>query len=308
MENLGWFPTNGKKAMEEELIRGRDMANQLLEVLTFEDKSNIIKQIKGSNSRSSKVLPKDVAQDLVREVLKSLTNTLLLLNKREDSSDVPITVREFSFSTNCHKMEEDLDEACEQLKTLNTKSPKGTRKRKLSVPTWEKTTSILIDDGHTWRKYGQKTIANSKFIRSYYRCTHSDQHCEAMKHVQRIQENPPLYKTMCYGYHTCKNYFQSNIIFEPVSSSDSSIILSFDNNILSKQEDMLWSSPPLPPLSPVRVSSEGNPVEVMHVDHFSQNQLFLSENLQLWESDVYLNLLRDVNVLSPLSENLCILK
>ncbi|CAK8534973.1 unnamed protein product [Lathyrus sativus] len=293
MENLGWFPTNGKKAMEEELIRGRDMANQLLEVLTFDDKSNIIRQIKGSNSNSSKVSPKDVAQDLVREVLKSFTNTLLLLHNREDS-------RGFSFSTNCHKMEEDLDEAYKQLKTLNRKSPKETKKRKLSAPTWEKTTSILIDDGHTWRKYGQKKITNSKFVRSYFRCTHSDQRCKAMKHVQRTQENPPLYKTTCYGHHTCKNYFQSNIISEPVSSSDSSIILNFDNHISSEQEDMLWPSPPLRPLSPLLVSSEWNPLEVMHDDHFPQNQLFLSENLQLWESDVYLDHLRDVNMLPPL--------
>ncbi|CAK8534972.1 unnamed protein product [Lathyrus sativus] len=130
MENLGWFPTNGKKAMEEELIRGRDMANQLLEVLTFDDKSNIIRQVKGSKSKSSKVLPKDVAQDLVREVLKSLTNTLLYLNNKEESNDDSIIVRDFSFSTNGHKMEEDLDGAYKQLQALNTKSPKGMKKRK----------------------------------------------------------------------------------------------------------------------------------------------------------------------------------
>ncbi|XP_058773598.1 WRKY DNA-binding transcription factor 70-like [Vicia villosa] len=297
MENLVWLSRKGKEAMEEELIRGRDMANQLLEVLTLDDKSNVIREVKGSNSKSSKVLPLDVAQDLVREVLKSLTNTLLLLHNKEDSNDVPIAVRDFSLTTSCHKMVEDLDGAYKQLKTLKTKSPKGSKKRKLSAPTWEKTTSVLIEDGHTWRKYGQKTIANSKYFRSYYRCTHSDQHCEAMKHVQRIQENPPLYRTTCYGHHTCKSYFQSNIISEPVSSSDSSILLSFDNTIQSKEEDMLWPSP-LPPLSPLRVSSEGNPVEVMHDDHFLQNQWFLPENLQLWESDAYLDYLRYVNVLS----------
>ncbi|KAL5081482.1 hypothetical protein RYX36_009903, partial [Vicia faba] len=181
MEDLGWFATNGKKAMEEELIRGRDMANQLLEVLTFDDKSNISRQVKGSNSKSSKLLPLSIAQDLVREVLKSFTNTLLYLNSRQDSNDVLITVRDLSFSTNCPKMDE-YDGAYKQLKTLNTESPKVSKKRKLSAPTWERTTSILIDDGHTWRKYGQKTITNSKYLRNYYRCTHSDQRCEAMKH------------------------------------------------------------------------------------------------------------------------------
>jgi hypothetical protein len=53
MENLVWIPTNRKKAMEEELIRGRDMANQVLEVLSFDGKSNIIREIKGSNLKST---------------------------------------------------------------------------------------------------------------------------------------------------------------------------------------------------------------------------------------------------------------
>jgi hypothetical protein len=97
MENLVWIPTNSKKAMEEELLRGRDMANQVLEVLSFDDMSNIIREIKGSNLKStssSKLLPLSVAEDLVREVLKSFTNTILLLNNNQESIDVaiPITV------------------------------------------------------------------------------------------------------------------------------------------------------------------------------------------------------------------------
>jgi len=133
MENLLWHPTNyGKKEMEEELMRGRDMANQLLEVLTFDDKSNI-REVKGSNTKSSKVLHFNVvAEDLVREVLKSLTNTLLMLNNGKESNDVavPITVKDLSFSTHCHKIEEDFDGAYKKLKTLNTKNPKGSNKRK----------------------------------------------------------------------------------------------------------------------------------------------------------------------------------
>ncbi|XP_050879242.1 WRKY DNA-binding transcription factor 70 [Lathyrus oleraceus] len=301
MENLGWFPTNGKKAMEEELIRGRDMANQLLEVLTFEDKSNIIRQVKRSTSKSSKVLSKDVAQDLVREVLKSLTNTLLYLNNREDSNDDSIVVRDFSFSTNGHKMEEDLDGAYIELQTLNTKSSKGTKKRKLCSPTWEKTTSVLIDDGHTWRKYGQKMITNTKFFRSYYKCTNNDQQCKAMKHVQRTQENPPLYKTTYYGYHTCKSYIQSDTNWEPILSCHSSMLLSFDNNISNKQENLLPPSPPSPSL-PLLISSKEDSIESIQDDNFPQNQLFPYENLQLCEFDVYTDYLTHGNILS-LSES-----
>jgi hypothetical protein len=128
MENLLWIPTNGKQAMEKELLRGRDMANQLLEVLTLDDMSNIREMMKGTNlkSSSSKVLPLNVAEDLVREVLKSFTNTILLLNNSQDSNDA----RDFSFSMNSNKLEEDLDGDYKKLKTLNTKNPKGSNKRK----------------------------------------------------------------------------------------------------------------------------------------------------------------------------------
>lgn len=291
-----WLPTNyGKKAMEDELMRGRDMANQLLEVLTFDDKSNI-REVKGSNTISSKVLPFNiVAEDLVREVLKSLTNTLLLLNNDKESNDVavPMTVKDFSFSTNCHKMEDDLDGVYKKLKTLNVKNPKVSNKRKSSAPTWEKTASKLIDDGHTWRKYGQKMITNAKYFRSYYRCTHMyDQQCQAIKHVQRIQKNPSSYRTTYYGHHTCKSSYHSDLNLESIFSSDidSSILLSFDNNISSKQEYPFGQSPPLPLLA----STKGDPKEEIHHDHFPQNQLFSPENLQLCDFDVYFDYLRHV--------------
>ncbi|KAL6123301.1 hypothetical protein ACLB2K_075823 [Fragaria x ananassa] len=38
--------------------------------------------------------------------------------------------------------------------------------------TWIRDTSQLIDDGHAWRKYGQKEIIGSRHPRNYYRCTY----------------------------------------------------------------------------------------------------------------------------------------
>ncbi|AES66551.1 putative transcription factor WRKY family [Medicago truncatula] len=297
MENQLLLPTNyGKKAMEEELIRGRDMANQLLEVLTFDDKSNI-REVKGSNI---------VAEDLVLEVLKSLTNTLLMLNNGKESNDMavpttPTTIRDFSFSSNCPKMEEDLDRGYKKFETLNTKNPKGSNKRKSSAPTWEKTASILIDDGHTWRKYGQKMLTNAKYFRNYYRCAHMyDQHCEAIKHVQRIQENPPLYRTTYYDHHTCKSSYHSDIKLESILCyDDSSILLSFDNNISSEQEFPFRPRPPSPQL-PLLASTKEEPKEEIHNDRFPRDQLLPSENLQLCDFDVYFDYLRDVSELSSI--------
>lgn len=39
--------------------------------------------------------------------------------------------------------------------------------------TWEKESEAPIDDGHQWRKYGQKEILNAKFPRYRYICDHT---------------------------------------------------------------------------------------------------------------------------------------
>jgi len=82
--------------------------------------------------------------------------------------------------------------------------------------------------------------------RHYYRCTHKyDQNCEATKQVQRIQEDPPLYKTTYFGHHTCNDLLSSEIILDSNDSlSDTSILLSFNNSFPAptKQECPFLSS------------------------------------------------------------------
>ncbi|TVU01607.1 EcWRKY-44, partial [Eragrostis curvula] len=63
---------------------------------------------------------------------------------------------------------------------------------------------IPVDDGHSWRKYGQKEILGAKHPRAYYRCTHRhSQGCTATKQVQRTDEDPALFDVTYYGSHTC---------------------------------------------------------------------------------------------------------
>lgn len=129
MENLLLLHPNGKRAMEEELIRGRDMANQLLEVLIEDhddNKSNIIivvETIKGQKRKCFHWL-----KILCERYSKSFTNTLLLLNTNGGSGDVvaPVTVGDFSPS----QREEGLDATCKSLKTINKKNQRGSHKRK----------------------------------------------------------------------------------------------------------------------------------------------------------------------------------
>ncbi|KAL6846405.1 hypothetical protein ACP4OV_023853 [Aristida adscensionis] len=60
------------------------------------------------------------------------------------------------------------------------------------------------DDGHSWRKYGQKEILGAKHPRGYYRCTHRrTQGCQATKQVQRADDDPTLFDVIYHGEHTC---------------------------------------------------------------------------------------------------------
>lgn len=88
-----------------------------------------------------------------------------------------------------------------------------------------------------------------KFIylcRNYYRCAYKvEQGCPALKYVQRIQDEPPLHRTIYYCLHTCKHHHFTKL--DPSSPSHHhSDLLSFNNNtndnndnINVKKEDTL---------------------------------------------------------------------
>ncbi|KAG5227963.1 WRKY transcription factor [Salix suchowensis] len=58
----------------------------------------------------------------------------------------------------------------------------------------------ILDDGYRWRKYGQKAVKNSKFPRSYYRCTH--QGCNVKKQIQRLTQDEGIVLTTYEGTHS----------------------------------------------------------------------------------------------------------
>ncbi|KAL0464853.1 UNVERIFIED_CONTAM: putative WRKY transcription factor 24 [Sesamum latifolium] len=57
----------------------------------------------------------------------------------------------------------------------------------------------ILDDGYRWRKYGQKSVKNSKFPRSYYRCTHHT--CKVKKQVERLSKDKGVVVTTYEGIH-----------------------------------------------------------------------------------------------------------
>ncbi|CAD6332811.1 unnamed protein product [Miscanthus lutarioriparius] len=64
--------------------------------------------------------------------------------------------------------------------------------------------AAALDDGLSWRKYGQKDILGAKYPRAYFRCTHRhSQGCLTTKHVQRADGDPLLHDVVYHGAHTC---------------------------------------------------------------------------------------------------------
>ncbi|CAA3027406.1 probable WRKY transcription factor 43 [Olea europaea subsp. europaea] len=78
----------------------------------------------------------------------------------------------------------------------------GGRKGKSTIPRFAfqtKSEEDILDDGYRWRKYGQKSVKNSKFPRSYYRCTHYT--CSVKKQVQRLTKDKSIVVTTYEGIH-----------------------------------------------------------------------------------------------------------
>ncbi|KAF8041745.1 hypothetical protein BT93_A0372 [Corymbia citriodora subsp. variegata] len=220
MERPSWpenLPATRKHAVEE-LLRGQEYAKKLQDLF------------------SAKGHPTLTAEGLVDNVLRSFDNTLSLLSGADpdEVSQVPVKA--------CVKSED----SEESSKTSVARDRRGCYKRRKTSDTQTRLDNRLIDDGHQWRKYGQKAILHSEFPRNYFRCTHKiDQGCLATKQVQKLKDNPPVYRTIYQGHHTCKNLIlkSPSLILDAPSPGDSSILVSFNTSLPPKQDNNNSSNP-----------------------------------------------------------------
>ncbi|XP_042514379.1 WRKY DNA-binding transcription factor 70-like [Macadamia integrifolia] len=159
-----------------------------------------------------------MAKDLVTKILRSFTEALAILSYTK-SGEVPA-------SSPCQ-------DQCR----------KGSKRRNMQE-TWTRITSMPIQDGYAWRKYGQKEIFNAKHLRCYFRCTHKlDQGCEATKQVQRTEDTPPKFWTKYIGHHTCQDHVlnQASCILDSTTAEEG-VLLNFESNTTTKQEPLLFLS------------------------------------------------------------------
>jgi hypothetical protein len=242
-----------KKVVTDKLIRGREFTNQLQAMLITQSAAIKMEQ------------PTLSHDDLIFNIIGSFDDALALLN----SDHHPLVT-----DPACLKLEE----SGETRKSSSTslKDRRGCYKRRKTSHTTTKLAVTLTDDGFAWRKYGQKSIHNTKHPRNYYRCTHKfDQDCQATKQVQRTEDEPPMYRTIYHGRHTCKEALHSpQIIFHP-TDRDSSILLDFAAHNPAHS--------PEPRFLPLQMKQESK-VVVTEVESAPQQDYLMSPDLTAFDS------------------------
>ncbi|XP_004502612.1 probable WRKY transcription factor 53 [Cicer arietinum] len=89
-----------------------------------------------------------------------------------------------------------------------------------------------LDDGYSWRKYGQKEILGALHPRGYYRCSHRNvEGCLATKQVQRSDEDSTVFEITYRGNHTCT--MESNVVALPTLNPNENQETNVNTNLQS---------------------------------------------------------------------------
>ncbi|KAF3327351.1 WRKY transcription factor 55 [Carex littledalei] len=168
-----------QEAAIREVGRGYDKLKQLHGLL----------QLKSRNGEEV-VHIQELAEPLFIEALQALNHALCIMRSGVGKVGVKseIVVLESVLSSDTNQ---------------RTENERGKRRR-VGENSWTNDTTMPYDDGHQWRKYGDKNIIGTNFSRGYFRCTYKEQGCEAKKVVQQTSNSiPHLFKVSYTNTHTC---------------------------------------------------------------------------------------------------------
>lgn len=208
-----------KKKLVETLTRGRNSAKRL---------QNLLRR-KADNDGSVSV------DNLVMEVLGSFASGLSVLNSFQYSGDfyrVPASPL-VDLDCSVDRVPEFFSGEPGKNEPPGVRQRRGCYKRRRAIESRVKT-SATIEDGYSWRKYGQKKILNSKFPRCYYRCTHKHfLGCKAIKQVQKLEDEPHMFHITYFGHHTCSpsnTFSHPGVALDTTTTKDSKIYHNLPNN------------------------------------------------------------------------------
>ncbi|XP_027338921.1 probable WRKY transcription factor 53 [Abrus precatorius] len=180
------------KSIIYELLQGLELARQLQVYLHMPSSSQETREL------------------LIQKIISTFEKALEMVNWKGpvgESSQQPsgVAIRMSDSPLSGSPRSEDSD------KDLKDQDHNISKKRN-TLPRWTKQIRVKpgvgvegpLDDGYSWRKYGQKDILGAMYPRGYYRCTHRNvQGCLATKQVQRSDEDPTVFEITYRGKHTC---------------------------------------------------------------------------------------------------------
>ncbi|XP_072974316.1 probable WRKY transcription factor 53 [Typha angustifolia] len=150
--------------------------------------------------------PVELCKPLVSELQSSIGKSIRIAKDRKRKAAYLLSAAESPGSSGTSPRSEVSDQAFKHQDCIDT-----SKKRK-TLPKWRSQVRVgsqggaegPLDDGYSWRKYGQKDILGTKHPRGYYRCTHRNtQGCPATKQVQRSDEDHTVFDIIYNGNHTC---------------------------------------------------------------------------------------------------------
>ncbi|CAM0874460.1 unnamed protein product [Alopecurus aequalis] len=154
--------------------------------------------------------------------------------------------------------------------------------------TWTADTYAPYDDGHQWRKYGEKKLSNSNFPRFYYRCTYkTDMKCPATKQVQqKDMSDPPLFTVTYFNHHSCSTTSRpigSGPDTPEQPSSRKAVSICFGSQAASGQPTFLTSPSPLQ--SPASRASQQQDTTYGHLFQWTDTSPSAGDALVKMEAD-----------------------